>query len=210
MKGLWQKGSEMNRGTKQNTPQGHFVAANGIQMYYEVYGHGSPLLLLHGYTASSLHWQPYIDEFAKRFQVIVPDLRGHGYSVDPTERFTLAQAAQDVLVLLDQLEIGQFSGIGCSAGGCILQYLSTEHPSRLSSMILDSCGPYFSDQTCNVLLDWAQSDDAALEPNQHHQAEGIDQMRSLVNQLPKIIEDFNAFPPEISKITAKTIDLIPI
>lgn len=189
----------------QLPPQGQFAPINGIQMYYEIYGEGSSLLLLHVYTGSSLQWRPFIDDFAKHFRVIVPDLRGHGRSLDSTNRFTLAQAAQDIFALLDHLGIDQFRGVGCSAGGCILQYMSTEQPARLEAMILESCGPYFSEQTRIALYAWAESDDAALASSQHHHIHGISQLRSLVSQLPKIVDDYAAYPPDMSKFTAETL-----
>ena len=195
----------MNSDLTQIPPQGHFATINGIQMYYEVYGAGSPLLLLHGYTGSSLQWRPYSSAFAQHFQVIVPDLRGHGRSLDPTNQFTLAQAAQDIFALLAHLGIDRCRGIGCSAGGCILQYMSTAQPTRLEAMILESCGSYFSAQTRSALYAWAKSDDAALALNQHHHLHGLRQMRTLVNQLPQIIEDYGAHPPDVAKFTAQTL-----
>lgn len=74
----------MNQDLTQVGPNGHFAAVNGMQMYYEVYGEGSPLILLHGYENSSQQWHPFISEFAIHFQVIVPDLRGHGISATCT------------------------------------------------------------------------------------------------------------------------------
>lgn len=186
-------------------PYGQFAPTNDIQLYYESHGAGAPLLLLHGYTGSSHQWQPYISAFAQHFRVIVPDLRGHGRSLDPTDQFTLAQATQDILALLDHLGIDQCKSIGCSAGGCILQYISTAQPTRLEAMILESSGSYFSEQTRSVLYAWAESDDQALAANQHHHLYGLSQIRALVKQLPKIINDYGAHPPDVAKFTAKTL-----
>ena len=195
----------MNPDLAQTPPQSHFAAVNGMQMYYELYGEGTPLMLLHGYTGSSLQWQPFIGEFASHFRVIVPDLRGHGCSLDATNQFTLAQAAQDIFALLEHLGIDQLKGIGCSAGACILQYMGAEQPTRLEAVILDSGGHYFAEQSRIALYAWADSDDTELASNQHHHIHGISQMRSLVNQLPQIVDDYNAQAPDLSKITAKTL-----
>ncbi len=195
----------MNSDLTQTPPHGHFAAINGIQMYYELYGEGTPLVLLHGYTGSSLQWQPFISEFAKRFRVIVPDLRGHGRSPDPLSQFTLAQAALDIFALLEQLGIEQCKAIGCSAGACILQYMATQQPTRLEAIILDSGGSYFAEQTRAALLAWVDSDDAALETQRHHHIHGVSQVRSLLNQLPKVVDSYNAQPPDLPKITTKTL-----
>lgn len=193
----------MNSDLTQIPPQGHFATVNDMQMYYEVYGEGTPLVLLHGFADSALSWHPFIGEFAKHFRVIVPHLRGHGRTLDPTNQFTLAQAALDVFALLDQLGVERFKAIGGSGGGCSLQYMATQQPARLEAIILACCAAYFPEPTRAALL--AEVDDAELEELQHKHIQGISQLRSLLNQLPKIVDSYNAQPPDLSKITAKTL-----
>src|SRR5262245_51995602 len=82
------------------------VDLNGMQMYYGTHGAGEPLVLLHGFGGSgSSAWGRFIPELAKSYQVIVPDLRGHGRSTNPANQFTHRQAALDVFALLDQLGV---------------------------------------------------------------------------------------------------------
>ena len=185
--------------------EGHFADVNGVQMHYTLHGDGAPLVLLHGCTASSLQWHPYIGPLSEHYRLIVPDLRGHGYSLDPANEFTLAQAAQDITDLLDHLGIASYKAIGCSAGGCMLQYMSMAQPERIEAMILDSCGSYFPEQTCNALYQWAESDDEELKSNEHYHSNGIIQLRSLIQQLPKIVDHYNAHPPDLSRISTKTL-----
>ena len=59
----------------QNSPRGKVVSINGMEMYYESYGGGDPLVLLHGFYRSSQIWEPFIHEFSKRFRLILPDLQ---------------------------------------------------------------------------------------------------------------------------------------
>ena len=106
----------MNSPTAQIPPEGHFASVNGMEMYYELHGEGSPLVLLNGYTGSTLHWQAYIADFARHFRLIIVDMRGHGRSTNPANEFTFRQSALDIFSLLDQLQIDQFKGIGCSGG----------------------------------------------------------------------------------------------
>ena len=73
--------------------KGEFAEINGIRMYYEVYGEGEPLVLLHSFNYSGSVWQEFINEFAEKYKVIVPDLRGHGRSTNPTDKFTHKQSA---------------------------------------------------------------------------------------------------------------------
>lgn len=117
------------------------VKVNDIEMYYEVHGEGEPLVLLHGYFCSSQQWKHFIPEFQERFQLIIPDLRGHGRTTNPSE-FTHRQAALDVYDLLDQLNLKEINGMGFSAGGMILLHMATQQPERIQSMILEGTTPY--------------------------------------------------------------------
>src|SRR5262245_55467734 len=119
----------------QTPPQGHFATVNDIQMYYELQGEGSPLVLLHAFTSAAVDWQPYISDFATQFKLIVPDLRVHGHSTNPTNQFTHRQVALDIFSLLDQLEIKQFKGIGRSSGADILLHMATQQPARVEAMV---------------------------------------------------------------------------
>ena len=56
------------------------VSINGKNLYYEIYGKGKPLLLLHGYTQSSKSWKPYVKDYEKEYEVYLIDLTGHGNS----------------------------------------------------------------------------------------------------------------------------------
>ena len=110
----------------QNVPEGYTTQVNGIQMYYQVVGQGSPLVLLHGFTGSSQRWEPFFADFAKHYRLIVPDLRGHGRSTNPTNKFTHRQSARDVFALLNKLEISQFKAMGTSTGGMTLIHMATQ------------------------------------------------------------------------------------
>src|SRR3954469_120114 len=118
----------------QTPLQGHFASINDIEIYYEIYGEGTPLLLLHGLLLSSWQWKAYLGELAKHFQVIVPDMRGHGRSLDAANCFTFAQSAQDLLLLLDQLGIERCQAIGDSGGGICLQLMASQQPQRFDTL----------------------------------------------------------------------------
>ena len=74
-------------------PQGHVAKLNDMEMYYEIHGKadGDPLVLLHGFLASGTMWQRFLDDLGPHFKVIVPDLRGHGRSTNPSKKFTHRQ-----------------------------------------------------------------------------------------------------------------------
>jgi pimeloyl-ACP methyl ester carboxylesterase len=117
-------------------PEGHMASVNGIEMYYGLHGDGPPLVLLHGFTGSNHHWQPFIADFAQEHTLILVDLRGHGRSTNPSNQFTHRQAALDVFALLDQLGIDTFKAVGASSGGMTLIHMATQQPARVEAMVL--------------------------------------------------------------------------
>ena len=107
----------MNNTGMDLPPEGHLASLNGIQMYYEVHGEGAPLVLLHNFTGCTQMWQPFVADFVQEHQLIIPDLRGHGRSTNPTGQSTNRQFALDVFALLDHLGIDTFKAVGVSSGG---------------------------------------------------------------------------------------------
>ena len=112
------------------------VKVNGIDMYYEVYGEGEPLLLLHGWTQSSNFWSEYIPTYAQHFKVYAIDLRGHGRTSQLTDDFSIKKSAKDIIELLDLLNIKKVNAIGLSFGGLTLLELASSNPDRLKTVIL--------------------------------------------------------------------------
>src|SRR5689334_14068013 len=99
-----------------SSPVGMTVQINGMQMYVETHGEGAPLVLLHGGGGVGANWKLIFKDHPDNYQLIVPDLRGHGRSTNPSGEFTFRQSALDVLALLDHLGVGQFKAIGLSMG----------------------------------------------------------------------------------------------
>jgi pimeloyl-ACP methyl ester carboxylesterase len=120
------------------------LEVNGIDMYYQVLGKGEPLILLHGgLLHSGDTWKNVADDFARHFQVIIPDLRGHGASTNPPgEYFTTKQIAADVFGLLDHLDIDTFKAMGISMGGVTLLHMATQQLDRIDSMVLIGTASY--------------------------------------------------------------------
>jgi len=112
------------------------VKVNEIDMYYEVYGEGEPLILLHGWTQSSSFWSEYIPTYAPHFKVYAIDLRGHGKTSQLTTDFSIKKSAQDILELLDHLKIKKVKAIGLSFGGLTLLELASSNPNRIQATIL--------------------------------------------------------------------------
>jgi pimeloyl-ACP methyl ester carboxylesterase len=112
------------------------VSTNGITMYYEIHGAGTPLVLLAGLGYSSWQWQRMVPYLAQHCQVITPDNRGAGQSGKPAGPYTAALLAADTVGLLDALGIERAVVMGHSMGGFIAQALALAHPQRVSKLIL--------------------------------------------------------------------------
>lgn len=118
-----------------NNPQaGDYVAVNGIKVYYEVYGEGEPLLLIHGNGGSIKSSTPKIDYYKDKYQVIVMDSRGHGKTEDIGDSLTYEQMTADINAVLDQLKIDSCYIWGQSDGGIIGLKLAIDYPEKVKRL----------------------------------------------------------------------------
>ena len=123
------------------------IPVNDFEMSIEERGGGEPLLLLHGGTGIGGDWKlVFTGGDPDGFRVIVPDLRGHGRSTNPSRVFTFRQAAHDMFALLDRLGIPRVKAIGLSMGAKTLLHMATQQPARIEAMVLVSATPYFPAQ----------------------------------------------------------------
>ena len=111
------------------------VSVNGKNIYYEVYGKGKPLFLLHGYTASLKSWPPYVDDYIDNYEVYLIDLNGHGKSDTFTETLSIKTVAEDLNALILYLKLEKIKAIGFSYGGDVLYQLSLINPYLIESMV---------------------------------------------------------------------------
>jgi pimeloyl-ACP methyl ester carboxylesterase len=114
---------------------GKSVDINGIKIYYETYGEGEPLLLLHGNGGSLQHFEFQIPELSKHFKVIAVDSRAQGRSTDSDTEITYALMASDMSELIDQLKLGSVYIVGWSDGGNIGLELAFAHPDKVKKLI---------------------------------------------------------------------------
>ena len=115
------------------------VKVNDIEMYYEVYGEGTPLVLIQGYGGSSADWIPEIIQgFEDEFRVIIFDNRGTGQSDKPDVEYSIKMMADDVARLMESIGIQRAHVLGLSMGGVIAQEMAISHPDRVQSLVLCS------------------------------------------------------------------------
>ncbi|CAD5108727.1 alpha/beta fold hydrolase [Zestomonas carbonaria] len=113
----------------------------GCQLHYEEYGHGAPLLLVHGLGSSTLDWEYQIPALSPHYRVIALDVRGHGRSGKPRERYSIAGFAEDVAALIEHLGCGPVHLVGISMGGMIGFQVGVDFPHLLKSLTIVNSGP---------------------------------------------------------------------
>ncbi|AMJ66056.1 alpha/beta fold hydrolase [Hymenobacter sp. PAMC 26628] len=118
-----------------NPAAGHYQTVRGIKLYYETYGAGPPLLLLHGNGGSIASFQHNIAYFARRYRVIAVDSRAHGRSVDAGDSLSFEMMADDFAALLTSLRIDSANVIGWSDGGISALALALRHPAKVRRLV---------------------------------------------------------------------------
>src|ERR1017187_3339105 len=118
---------------------GRYAPVNGLQLYYEVYGTGRPLVLLHGGLMTiDLTFGPLIPALAEDHQVIGIELQGHGHTADIDRPMAIEILADDVVTLLGQLGIEQADFFGFSLGGLVDLALVLRHPGLVGKLVVAS------------------------------------------------------------------------
>ena len=119
---------------------------DGVRIHYQVFGPpggATPLLLTHGFSASSAMWQPNIAALAAARPVITWDLRGHGRSDAPDDlaRYSAEACVADMAALLDACGIARVVAGGLSLGGYLSLEFCLAHPDRVAGLVLCDTGP---------------------------------------------------------------------
>ncbi|TWJ00015.1 pimeloyl-ACP methyl ester carboxylesterase [Mucilaginibacter frigoritolerans] len=118
----------------RNAAVGQYADIRGFKMYYETYGRGEPLLIIHGNGGSINNFLYQIPFFAKSYKVIIADSRAQGKSVDPTDSLSYEMMTDDLNALLDKLNLKQCYVIGWSDGGINGLLLAIRHPDKVKKL----------------------------------------------------------------------------
>ncbi|GAB3946475.1 alpha/beta fold hydrolase [Spirosoma harenae] len=119
-----------------NTKMGKYATIRGFRLYYEVYGTGKPLLLIHGNGGSIENFKNQIPYFAKNYQVIAVDSRAQGKSIDNSDSLTYEMMADDFNALLNTLKVDSCYVIGWSDGGINGLLLAMRHPEKVKKLAI--------------------------------------------------------------------------
>lgn len=118
-----------------NPQAGKYINIGDIKVYYETYGEGEPLLLLHGNSGSIENFIYQIPELSKHFKVIAADSRAQGRTTDSEKEITYALMASDMAELIDRLNLAKVNVVGWSDGGNIGLELAFSYPEKVIKVV---------------------------------------------------------------------------
>ena len=118
-----------------------FLNLSNLKLYYKITGNGQPLLLIHGLGSSSRDWEKQVPVFAKKYQVITLDLRGHGQTDKPSGPYSIGMFADDTVALIRELDIAPPHLVGISMGGMVAFDLAVRFPELLRSLTIVNSYP---------------------------------------------------------------------
>ena len=116
-----------------------YAPVNGIKVYYEVYGEGKPLVLLHGaFYTIDMNWGQLIPELSKTRKVIAIEMQGHGHTPFSDRKLSITTLASDVERVMDYLKIDSADVAGYSMGGSVAYQFAVQSPKRLRKLVIIS------------------------------------------------------------------------
>lgn len=190
--------SKYNFGNNSNS--GNYANVNDIKLYYEIYGNGPPILLIHGNSESINSFKFQIPELSKYFKVIAVDSRGHGKSNENGKKLTYELMAEDISQLIDYLDLNEVNILGWSDGGNIGLILAMTNPNKIRSLSIMGAN-LFNDSTSVVanvndqLINYKSKMENENNPNLHFKLE-------LLNLL---LNEPNIDTKDLNKINCPTL-----
>ena len=187
-----------------------YVPVNGLQLYYETRGTGTPLVLLHGGLLTiDLNFGPMLEPLAATRQVIAVELQGHGHTADTGRPMTIEALASDVVALLDHLEIETADFFGFSLGGLVAYAIAVTAPARVGKLIVASADAHrppgresapLDDDRLPTPADYQEMRDAysAVAPDPAHFEEFAAKTAAAVHEVP-------AWTDELRSLRAPTL-----
>ena len=145
-----------------NQSAAHYVQADDAKIYYEVYGQGSPLVVLHGGGVGCTYEMcRFIDELSKNYLVIAPSQRGHGKSEIGTKKVTYEQKANDIMAVVNDVTKDPIIICGFSDGAYASYKIASMYPDRVKKIIAIGAGeivPGLRKIPLNKLEDYSKID----------------------------------------------------
>jgi pimeloyl-ACP methyl ester carboxylesterase len=120
----------------------HALTDDGVKLYYEETGSGTPVIFVHEFSGNLSSWEPQIRHFGRRYRAIAYNARGYPPSDVPeaVSSYSQFRAADDIAGVLDHLGIDCAHIVGLSMGGFAALHFGFRHPARARSLIVGGCG----------------------------------------------------------------------
>ena len=120
-----------------------YLTRDGVRLYYEDHGQGLPVLLSHGFGASTGMWRGQVEALQRSYRLIPWDMRGHGESESPDDQalYSHQHTVDDMCAILDHLHLEQAVIAGHSLGGFMSLAFHVAYPQRVKALLLQGCGP---------------------------------------------------------------------
>lgn len=175
-----------------NKDVGKFLSINGVKLYYEIYGNGAPLVLVHGNGGNIGYMKPQIEYFSRSYKVIVMDCRGRGKSELGKDSLTYIQMTKDIADLLDYLHLDSTYVVGRSDGGIIALLMAIYYPSKVKKAVAFAANltpdttalySFFYDQ---VVIDRKQADEMIARKDTTQNWHVVQQRNRLMEFQPHI------------------------
>ncbi|MCQ6960145.1 alpha/beta fold hydrolase [Mucilaginibacter aquariorum] len=161
----------------RNKAVGKYAKLRGIKMYYEVYGKGEPLLIIHGNTGSIKNFVYQIPYFAKNYQVILADSRAQGKTIDHADSLSYEMISDDLNALLEHLKIKNANVIGWSDGGIEGLLLAMNHPDKVKKLAVTGA---------NLWPDSTAVDPFVYKMMMDINIKGVDSLKRMKNPTPEM------------------------
>jgi pimeloyl-ACP methyl ester carboxylesterase len=128
-----------SNGQQSKPAESGYAPVNGIKVYYEVYGEGEPIVLLHGaFYTIGMNWGQLIPELSKTRKVIAIELQGHGHTPFSDRKLDFPTLASDVDGVMNYLKIDSADVAGYSMGGSVAYQLAIQSPERVRKLVIIS------------------------------------------------------------------------
>lgn len=187
-----------------NPAAGRTFTHDGVRLYYETYGTGEPVLIVHGNGGSIFDVGAQIDHFRKRYKVIAMDSRDHGKSADSPGPLTYEKMTSDLAALLDHLKTGPAYVLGWSDGGIEALLLAIHYPAKVKKIAVMAANLNPSDKALHPeAVAFIKSAVASMTPELKATPEGRRQFK--VTRM--MLDEPNIDPKALESIAAPALIL---
>ncbi|WP_410507451.1 alpha/beta hydrolase [Methanosarcina hadiensis] len=202
-------------GERNDSYRSGYASVNGLRMYYEIHGTGSPLVLLHGsLTTIDTSFGRILPSLAKTKQVIAVEQQGHGHTADIDRPLTYEQMAEDTTGLLKQLGIEKADFLGYSMGGAIALQIAIKHPDLVRKLVAVSVS-YSNDGLYPEILEGEEKmkpedlDGTELQKAYERIAPNPENWHTLIEKEKQLTREFKGWTPdEVQAIRAPALIMI--